>query len=117
MSRANVDLVRGLYAAWEHGDFRSAQWAHPEIEYVVDDGPEPGTFRGRAGMAAYGRRVLDAWEDWRVEGEEYRELDTDSILVLDHHSGRGRTSGLEVGPMSGKGAVVFQIRDGTVIKM
>jgi ketosteroid isomerase-like protein len=113
----NLGLVRSLYAAWERGDFRSADWAHQEIVYVVVDGPEPGTFRGRAEMAAYGRRVLDAWEDWRVEGEEYRELKTDRVLVLDHHSGRGRTSGLEVGRMGGKGAVVFHIRDGQVTKM
>src|SRR3954464_10487335 len=113
----NLDLVRSLYAAWERGDFRSAQWAHPDIEYVVADGPEPGTFRGLAGMAAYGRRVLDAWKDWRVEGEEYHELDDDRVLVLDHHSGHGRTSGLEVGRMSGKGAVLFQIREGEGTKI
>ena len=113
---ANLDLVRSIYADWERGDFSSAEWADPDIEYVFAGGPEPGSRTGLTGMAEGWREWLSAWEDYRVEADEYRELDEERVLVLSHYSGRGKTSGLEVGQMRTDGATLFHVRDGKVMR-
>jgi hypothetical protein len=52
MSQENVELVRSIRTAWEGGDYSSVAWAHPEIEFVIADGPAPGRWTGLAGLAA-----------------------------------------------------------------
>jgi ketosteroid isomerase-like protein len=116
MSSANLDLVRSIYAAWGRGDFSSAEWTHPEIEFVAADGAETG----RAGLAATAegvREFLSAWEEFSIEADEYRDLDDQRVLVLDHRSGRGKTSGLDLGQMRTNGARLFHIRDGKVTRI
>lgn len=117
MASANLDLVRSIYAAWERGDYSSAEWAHAEIEYVHADGPAPGSWTGPAGMAAAFRDFLSAWDHVRFEAKEYRELDNDRVLVLDHFSGRGKMSGVEFGQMRAKAASLFHIRGGKVTRL
>jgi ketosteroid isomerase-like protein len=112
----NLDLVRSIYAAWEGGDWRSTEWMHPEIEFVMADGPDPGTWTGVAGMAGGWYDFLNAWDDFRAEAEEFREIDSERVLVLAHNSGRGKTSGLELGQMRTRAANVFHIRDSKVVK-
>jgi hypothetical protein len=57
-------------AAWERGDFSSAEWAHPEIEYVHADGLEPASWKGLAGLAEGTRAWVSAWE--RLDLEQTR---------------------------------------------
>jgi ketosteroid isomerase-like protein len=114
MSR-NLDLVRSIYADWGRGDFSSAEWAHPEIEFAFADGPEPGRWTGRKEMAERYGDWLSAWKDFRAEPEEYIIVDSERILVLVHNSGRGRTSGLELEQRSV--ANFFEIRGGRVTRL
>ncbi len=117
MASANLDLVRSIYAAWERGDWSSAEWAHPEIEFVLPDGPVRGTWKGLGAMAAGWRDFLSAWEDYRLEVEEYTELSDGRVLVLVRLFGRGKTSRLELGLTGARGANVFQVRDAKVTRL
>lgn len=117
MASANLDLVRSIYAARERGDYGSAEWAHPEIEFVIADGPSPGRWKGLAGLAEGAREELSAWESYRGGVDEYRELDDERVLVLHHFRARGKKSGLELERVQTEGASLFHIRDGKVIKL
>jgi ketosteroid isomerase-like protein len=117
MPHANVDLVRSICAARERGDSSSAGWAHPEIEFVIADEPAPASWRGLAGMAEGYGGFLSAWEDVRTKADAYCGLDGERVLVLLHTSGRGKTSGLELGQMWTKSAVVFHVRGGKVTRL
>jgi hypothetical protein len=115
---ANLDLVRSIFAAWERGDWSSVEWAHPEIEFDIADGPEPGVRIGVAAMAESWREWLSAWEGYRIEAEEFRELDEERVLVLNRYGGRGKTSGLEIGQAGGmKAATLFHVRRNIVTRL
>jgi len=112
----NLDLVRSIFADWERGEYRSIEWADPEIENEIVGGPSPGSRRGLAGMAELWRDFLSAWEDVRFGADEYREFDGERVLVLTDTTGHFRTSGLDAGQLHSKGANLFHIRDGKVTR-
>jgi ketosteroid isomerase-like protein len=112
----NVELVRSIFAAWERGDYSATDWADPEIELVIADGPSPGRWTGLAGLAAGVRVLLTSWEGFRYEAEDYRPLDDERVLVLTRGAGRGRTSGLELGQVRPKGAHLFHISGSRVTR-
>jgi ketosteroid isomerase-like protein len=113
----NLDLVRSIYAAWERGDFSSADWADPEIEYVVADGTDPGVWTGIPAMAGAWRETLIVWEDVHTKVDAYHELDDERVLVLVSWTGRGRTSGFDLARVPWTGAKLFHIRDGKVTRL
>jgi ketosteroid isomerase-like protein len=113
----NLDLVRSLFESWERGDFSGSEWAHPDIEYATADGPSPGAVKGVDGMADATRDWMAVWHDWRVEGDQYRELDDGRVLVLVRYSGRGRTSGMDIAQVRTTGATLFHVDGGKVTRV
>jgi hypothetical protein len=91
MASANVELVRSIYEPWERGDWSSVEWAHPDV-------------------------TINVWENFRIEVDEDRELDEAHVLVLYRFGGRGKTSGLDVGKMQAKGAYLFRLSAGRVVR-
>jgi hypothetical protein len=117
VASANLDLVRSICAEWERGRYSSVEWAHPEIEFVIEDIPASGTWRGvHAGAAAW-RDFLEAWEGHQIEVDEYRELDAGRVLTLGAFRARGKASGVDLEQLRTAGANVFYLREGKVIKL
>jgi ketosteroid isomerase-like protein len=114
---ANLDLVRSIHAAWERGDFRSVEWAHPAIEWQMADGPAPGRWTGLAGMTEGWREFRRAWEEYHFEAQQYRELAGNRVLVLGRFTGRGRCSGSKLGQVRSQAARMFQIHGGKVTRL
>jgi ketosteroid isomerase-like protein len=114
IASANLDVVKSIAAAWRQGDYSCVEWADADVEFVVADGPEPGSWTGREDL---GRTLLEfrgAWEEYHSEVEEYFDLDDEGVFVLTYVVGRGKASGVE---MSGRRANVFRFRDGKVTSL
>jgi ketosteroid isomerase-like protein len=114
---ANLDLVRSILVANERGDYSSTEWAHPDIEFVVADGPSPGRWTGLAGMTKGWLDIANAWEELSTVADEYRELDIERVLVQVRRRGQGKTSGMELGGIASEGAALFHVRDGKVTRL
>jgi hypothetical protein len=118
MSRENVEFVRSIYEPWGRGDFHSVEWADPEIEFVIADfGPLIGSWKGLAGMAETWGTFLGAWEEYRTEVDEYRELDDERVLVLLHIIGSGKASGVQLGQVRTNAANLFHVRGRKVTRL
>jgi ketosteroid isomerase-like protein len=113
----NLDLVRSIHADWERGDWSSTAWAHPDIEFVIAGGLEPGSWAGIPAMRQAWFTFLGAWEHLRTEAAEYRDLGDGCVLVLHRWTGHGWTSALPVEQMSAKSATLFQFRDSKVSRL
>jgi hypothetical protein len=95
---ANLELVRSLYTPC--GRETSVR--------------ERG--KGMAGMEEHVWSMLGAWEGFRLNADEYRELEPDRILVLVEVSGRGKASGLDLSGTPAQGAHILRVRGGQVTR-
>jgi ketosteroid isomerase-like protein len=114
MSPANVEIVQRFYDAWLRDEFPGPlELMDPEIEYVNPPGAiEPGT---RPGVRAFTRAVeklLESWEFWRAETEDFRTAG-DQVAVVVRYRTRGRGSGVEV---EGRESALWTLRDGKVVR-
>ena len=112
MSEANVEIVRAIFAAWEKGDFSSAEWADPEIEFrsVAERGPTYGV----AAMAKRWGEWLKAFEHFSSHPEEYVDAG-DVVLVMNRFLGTGKGSDAPISDFPG--ACLFALQDGRVVRL
>ena len=108
---ADLELVKGIYRAWERGDFSSVEWAHPDISFDV-----PGPNRETHGVEQMGRSWLDwlrAYGGLRIEAKSFHRAG-EAIVVEQVFHGEGRASGIPLDQIAG--AAALTVRDGKVIR-
>ena len=117
MSEENVNVVRAFLDAGVQQDWRRLQeLADPGVElHGTVGGVEEGrVYRGLAEvLREYNEQDGEAWEERRLEPEEFFDADDDVVVFL-HEYRRGRGSGVE---LEDDTAVVFKVRAGRVVRM
>jgi hypothetical protein len=103
----SLDLVRSIYADWERGDFTRTDWAHPEIDYEIVDGPTPGRWKGVPAMNAAWREFASAWKDFRVENESSESSTASVSCALGVSAPAARRAGLNLGTCGHAGRPCF----------
>jgi SnoaL-like domain len=110
-SKADMDLVRSIYARWQNGDFSSAEWAHPDIEFTAPDGT---ITHGLSAMTDAWREFLRAWSDFAAAPEEFEQSGAD-VLVSTRFTGQSAGAGFPLAEFPGN--ALFTIREGLVIRL
>jgi ketosteroid isomerase-like protein len=99
MSDENVDRVRRTYAEWEQGYMRAGvELFDREIifESFMPDANERIVAHGTDEVEAFMREFLGQWRDYRMIGEEFREVGRNRVFVAGHQTATGRQSGVAV---------------------
>jgi len=114
MSQENVEVVRRFYEAWARNAFPGpVELMDPEIEYVNPPGAiEPGTRRGRVAFSGAVEKLLEGWESWQADPEEFKAVG-DQVVVVLRYRALGRGSGVE---MEGRESALWTLRDGRVTR-
>ena len=117
MSRANVRIAKRVIDAFNRRDLDAIlECVNRDVEWLpampVTLGGE--ALRGREGIESYIREVSDTWEEYRVVGQDLRDLGVDQVLVLSRIEGRGAGSGGLVDAAMGQ---IFDFRDGKIARV
>jgi ketosteroid isomerase-like protein len=118
MSQENVELVREAFGSLLGGDLeKTAQLVDPEVKFL---GTVGGLEEGRvahgllqAVQTFWGEEDLEAWDERRLEAEEFIDAGNDVVVLL-HEYRRGRRSGIELETDT---AVVCAVSGGRVVRI
>jgi ketosteroid isomerase-like protein len=113
MSEENVETVREMFEAWNRRDYEAAQERFdPEVEIeIAAESALDASFRGHSGLREM-VRFWGAFAEFRSEPEEFRAAG-DKVFVTVHHSGRGKTSGVDVDMRQWQ---VFTVRGDRIVR-
>ena len=116
MSAENVEIAKRVVDAFNRRDVEGFfKLAVPDFEWfpAMAGTVEGGGYRGRDGIEKYLADIGEAWEEYRVFAEEFRDLD-DRVVMLGRIEGRGRGSHAWIDSPTG---TIFDFRDGKMARV
>ena len=117
MSQENVDRVRRAYAEWERGNMTGGiELFDREVvfESFMPDANEAVVANGVEEIEAFMREFLAQWRDYRLVGQEFREVGPEKVFVAGYQTASGRQSGATVkDPMHS----IWVFRGGKVVRL
>ena len=120
MSQENVEFVRRVIDAHEHGDFEAVFAAYdPNVEWDVTRIQVPVSdlqpiYHGHEGIRSFWRLWLETWEEVSFEYEEFIDAGDDVVSILSQRM-RGRRSGIDIEWKSY--AQVWTVRDSKIVRV
>ena len=97
MSSRNVEIVRGLYRAFNEGALDSMlEGANADVEFDASERlPDEGVIRGRDAYRRFFERTFDTWERFVVEIDELLDAG-DAVVARVRITGVGKSSQVTV---------------------
>lgn len=114
MSQGNVETLRSFYEGINTTGEAPAEAFHPDLEiHMFEGSPNPGPYRGLAGLRRWREDSFDVFEDWRLLLDEViTGEDPDVIVLTNRFVGRMRHTHLTADfPLT----VVVRFRDGLIV--
>jgi ketosteroid isomerase-like protein len=95
MFTKNVERLRAFYDAFNTSKLINPEWLAADVEFKQPDelGGGQGVYHGRDGFARGVQELLDVFEDFRADPEDFLEAGA-YIVVYVRLSGRARASGV-----------------------
>jgi ketosteroid isomerase-like protein len=114
MPEENMDVVRRMYEAFHGGDAEGTlAYFDPEVVLDATRRFDGGLGRGHEELIAILGRWFGAFDEWREEIEEMRDLGA-NVYVVATQRGRGKGSGIET---ETRYAVVYELHGGRITRM
>jgi ketosteroid isomerase-like protein len=112
VSREDVEVVRRLYEGFAQGKLWDAAPLLDQDIVLRRFGGQPGVWRGLDAFTAGIVEYIEAFDNLRIEGEEFVDLGGGRVLVYARHRGTGRDSGL---PFDQELGDVLTLREGRIV--
>ena len=114
MSQENVEVVRRMYEARDGGDAESVLACFdPEVVLDARVRMDSGIVHGREEMGRVIGEWVGAFDDWREEIHEIRDLGS-HVYVVATQRGHAKGSGIEV---ESRYALLYQVEGGQITRM